>query len=241
MRHQTLKSESAIMLVRSFFVSIGQIKLCSMLPEDCTYFPDSQIFHIMSVDNPVHSVNMLLLTQSSFPSRLEQNTMETTINRLNGNTNQHTTAKAKRPTKKTNKVKHTTKRTQSTRLSAAMAISAGCSTPIFALAMSTITGHVASVSPMFAILPFSVLACLLIVSTPHVAEAKRCIGWESWQAWSFAVALDAAITICELLTVWCGPALVGIEWIPKAMIFGCVIYSALLNTYVNLRHAKLIN
>lgn len=169
--------------------------------------------------------------------------METTINRINGSANQHTSSKApsKKVKKPSSKRHHTTKRTQSPKLAQAMAISAGCSTPIFALAMSTITGHVAAHNPLFAILPFSVLACLLIVSTPHIAEAKKCIGWSSWQSWSFAIALDCAITVCELLTVWCGESLIGIEWIPKAMIFGCVLYSALLNTYVNLRHAKLIN
>lgn len=165
---------------------------------------------------------------------------ETTINRINGTTNNQTVSKAKK-TKRVKKINRRTKRTQNAKLAGVMAVSAGCSTPIFALAMSTITGHVASVSPMFAILPFSVLACLLIVSTPHIAEAKKCIGWQSWQAWSFACALDCAITVCELLTVWCQDALVGIEWIPSMMIVGCVLYSALLNTYVNLRHAKLIN
>lgn len=155
-----------------------------------------------------------------------------------------TTTKTTKSTKtKTNRAsrKRTTKRTQSPKLAIVLSISAGCSTPILALAMSTITGHVANVSPAFAILPFSVLACLLVVSTPHISEAKKCIGWEAWQAWSFAIALDCAITVCEFLSVWCESALVGIEWLPTTVICFCVAYSALLNSYVNLRHAKIIN
>jgi hypothetical protein len=32
----------------------------------------------------------------------------------------------------------------------------------------------------FALLPAAALVCLLIVSTPHVYEAKRQLGWSSW-------------------------------------------------------------
>ena len=72
--------------------------------------------------------------------------------------------------------------------------------------MSTLPGTVASAdrwSAWFALLPAAVLVALLIVSTSHIYEAKRQLGWSAWQSWSFAVALDCAIVVSELLGVWC--------------------------------------
>src|SRR5262245_9611754 len=82
-----------------------------------------------------------------------------------------------------------------------------------------------------------VLVALLIVSTPHIFEAKRQVGWSAWQAWSFAIALDCAIVVSELLAVWCHDQLGEVWWLPKVVILLCVAYSATLNSYVNLLHA----
>ena len=152
---------------------------------------------------------------------------EPRLNRLNGST-----------TRRAPQRRRQTKRTADKRLAGSLAVAAGCTTPAAALAMSTITGHVATVSPLMAAAPFGILACLLVVSTPHVAEAKRCIGWARWQSWAFAIALDAAIVVCEMLHVWC--PLPEISWLPTTVICGAVVYSALLNIYVNLRHAKIV-
>jgi hypothetical protein len=106
--------------------------------------------------------------------------------------------------------------------------------------MSTLTGTVAgSEGPgaWFALLPAAVLVCLLIVSTPHVFEAKRQLGWSAWQAWSFAVGLHCAIVVSELLAVWCADALGDAWWMPKVVIVASVGYSSSLNSYVNLLHA----
>lgn len=113
-------------------------------------------------------------------------------------------------------------------------------TPSLALAMSTLTGVVAGLEGShagLAFLPLSVLACMLIVSPPHIAEAKRELGWSAWQAWAFAVGLDCAIVVAELLSVWCHEGLAQIWWLPKVVIWGAVGYSATLNAYVNLLHA----
>src|SRR5262245_61215838 len=89
----------------------------------------------------------------------------------------------------------------------------------------------------FALLPAAVLVALLIVSTPHIYEAKRQLGWSAWQSWSFAVALDCTIVVSELLAVWCDDRLGEVWWLPKVVILLCVAYSATLNSYVNLLHA----
>jgi hypothetical protein len=121
-----------------------------------------------------------------------------------------------------------------------LAVVAGCTTPVLALAMSTLTGTVAGAggwAAWFALLPAAVLVCLLVVSTPHVYEAKRQLGWSSWQAWSFAAGLDCAIVVSELLAVWCHSELASVWWLPKLVIIASVGYSATLNSYVNLLHA----
>jgi hypothetical protein len=92
-------------------------------------------------------------------------------------------------------------------------------------------------SAWFALLPAAVLVALLIVSTPHIFEAKRQLGWSAWQAWSFAIALDCAIVVSELLAVWCRDRLGEVWWLPKVVILLCVAYSATLNRDVNLLHA----
>jgi hypothetical protein len=89
----------------------------------------------------------------------------------------------------------------------------------------------------FALRPAAVLVCLLTVSTPHVYEAKRQLGWSSWRAWSFAAGLDCAIVVSELLAVWCHSELASVWWLPKLVIIARVAYSATLNSYVNLLHA----
>jgi hypothetical protein len=121
-----------------------------------------------------------------------------------------------------------------------LAIVAGCTTPVLALAMSTMTGTVARLSEQaawFALLPGLCLVCMLVVSTPHIAEAKGTLGWARWQSWSFAVGLDFAIVVSELLSVWCDRALADVWWLPQVVVLGSVAYSAALNSYVNLRHA----
>jgi hypothetical protein len=121
-----------------------------------------------------------------------------------------------------------------------LAVVAGCTPPVLALAMSTVTGTVAGAggaTARFALLPATVLVCMLIVSTPHVNEAKRQLGWSSWQAWSFAAGLDCAIVVSELLAVWCHSELASVWWLPKLVIVASVGYSATLNSYVNLLHA----
>jgi hypothetical protein len=57
------------------------------------------------------------------------------------------------------------------------------------------------------------------------------------QAWAFAVGLDFAIVVSELLSVWCDGALAEVWWLPQVVILGSVAYSAALNSYVNLLHA----
>ncbi len=124
-------------------------------------------------------------------------------------------------------------------LKVGMAIVAGCITPLICLAMSTLTGTIASMDGnmrWFGIMPGLVLVAMLIVSTPHITEAKKEIGWEPWQAWSFAIGLDAAIVVCELADVWCHGGLSSIWWLPKVLILGAVLYSAALNSFVNLLH-----
>ncbi|QGJ68642.1 Hypothetical protein PBC10988_3030 [Planctomycetales bacterium 10988] len=127
------------------------------------------------------------------------------------------------------------------RLKFVLAIIAGCTTPLICLAMSTLGGHLASHGTghvkWLALLPFAVLLAMLIVSTPHIAEAKRELHWENWQAWSFAIGLDFAITVSELITVWGSEAVADVRWLPHIVIGGAVIYSAALNSYVNLLHA----
>ena len=119
-----------------------------------------------------------------------------------------------------------------------LCIVAGCTTPLLCLAMSTLMGHVATGSmPVFALAPASVLLAMLIVSTPHIAHAKKELQWKPWQAWAFAIGLDAAITVCECIKVWCSDSLTGIEWLPIVVIVGSVMYSAFLNSYVNLLDA----
>ncbi|HKB37223.1 MAG TPA: hypothetical protein VKD72_12275 [Gemmataceae bacterium] len=121
-----------------------------------------------------------------------------------------------------------------------LATVAGCTTPVLALAMSTLTGTVAGRGGWpgwFALLPAAVLVALLIVSTPHIYEAERQLGWSAWQSWSFADALDCAIVVSELLAVWCHDALGEVWRLPKLVIVASVGYSATLNSYVNLLHA----
>lgn len=125
------------------------------------------------------------------------------------------------------------RKTPDRRVATVLAVSAGVTTPLLALAMSTLAGHIAHQGSIFAVLPALILACLLIVSTPHIAEAKRHVGWRPWQAWAFAIALDCAVACCEFLPL-------GQGWITTTVVFGCVAYSAALNSYVNLRHAKVI-
>jgi hypothetical protein len=125
-------------------------------------------------------------------------------------------------------------------LKVVLAVVAGCTTPVLALAMSTLTGTIARQqgnAAWFALLPGLCLVAMLVVSTPHIAEAKGTLGWAPWQAWSFAVGLDFAIVVSELVSVWCDRALVEVWWLPQVVILGSVAYSATLNSYVNLRHA----
>src|SRR5262245_17131198 len=106
--------------------------------------------------------------------------------------------------------------------------------------MATLTATAASAHRWCAwitLLPAAVLLALLIVSTPHIYEAKRQLGWSSWQSWCFAVALGCAIVVSELLAVWCHDALGEVWWLPKLVIVASVGYSATLNCYVNLLHA----
>ena len=101
--------------------------------------------------------------------------------------------------------------------------------------MSTLCGHVGS-SPLV-VGPAAVLVCLLVVSTPHLAEAMRVIGWSVWQAWAFAIALDCCIVCCEALQVLSDAEL---GWLPTIGIGVSVTFSAVMNSYVNLRHAKIV-
>jgi hypothetical protein len=120
-----------------------------------------------------------------------------------------------------------------------LAVVAGCTTPVLALAMSTLTGTIARQTgnaAWFALLPGLCLVAMLVVSTPHIAEAKGTLGWAPWQAWSFAVGLDFAIVVSELVSVWCDRALADVSWLPQVVILGSVAYSAALNSYCNLRH-----
>jgi hypothetical protein len=120
-----------------------------------------------------------------------------------------------------------------------LAVVAGCTTPVLALAMSTLTGTIARQTgnaAWFAVLPGICLVAMLVVSTPHIAEAKGTLGWAPWQSWSFAVGLDFAIVVSELVSVWCDRALVDVWWLPQVVILGSMAYSASLNSYVNLRH-----
>jgi hypothetical protein len=122
-----------------------------------------------------------------------------------------------------------------------LAVVAGCTTPVLALAMSTLTGTVARQqgdAAWFALLPGLCLVAMLVVSTPHIAEAKGTLGWARWQSWSFAVGLDFAIVVSELLSVWCDKALADVWWLPQLVILGSVAYSATLNSYVNLLHTR---
>jgi hypothetical protein len=63
------------------------------------------------------------------------------------------------------------------------------------------------------------------------------LGWKGWHAWAFAIGLDCAIGVTELLSVWCDRALAEVWWLPQVVIYGSVAYSASLNSYVNLLHA----
>lgn len=124
---------------------------------------------------------------------------------------------------------------------------AGVVTPLFCLAMSILTGKIASYPgtasfalgslqvpvQAFALLTGAVLLALLIVSTPHIAQAKLTFGWAPWQAWSFAVAIDATIAVSELAQVFCREALQDVSYIPALAIIGGVCYSAAMNIYVN--------
>jgi hypothetical protein len=120
-----------------------------------------------------------------------------------------------------------------------LAVVAGCTTPVLALCMSTLTGTIARQSgnaAWFALLPGICLVAMLVVSTLHIAEAKGTLGWAPWQSWSFAVGLDFAIVVSELVSVWCDRALADVWWLPQLVILGSVTYSAGLNSFVNLRH-----
>jgi hypothetical protein len=133
------------------------------------------------------------------------------------------------------------KRTDAPLLKVILAVVAGCTTPLLALAMSTLTGTVARQSGQgawFALLPGLCLVAMLVVSTPHLAHAKLTIGWAHWQAWAFAVGLDFAIVVSELLSVWCAGALAEVCWLPQVVILGSVVYSACLNSYCNLLAAR---
>lgn len=141
-----------------------------------------------------------------------------------------TKPRKKKTTAKTNQVK-------SESLKWALAVLAGCSTPALVLAMSTLAASVASSNtPLLALLPTSVMVLMLIVSTPHIAEAKQSVGWVWWQSWAFAVGVDVAITVSEFLSVWTDAP----HWLTLSVVVCGVCYSAFLNTVVNLRHARLV-
>lgn len=124
------------------------------------------------------------------------------------------------------------------RLKLVLCVVAGCTTPLLALAMSSLMGYVAQgEARWFALAPATVLAAMLIVSTPHIAQAKIELRWKPWQAWAFAIGLDFAITVCECLHIWCAKAIADVAWLPGVVIWGCVLYSAFLNSYVNLMDA----
>ena len=151
-----------------------------------------------------------------------------------------TKSKTKAKTTTTMTRRKPVKKVKNDRLKWVMAVSAGCSTPILVLAMSTLSADIASLGgskAYFALLPFTVMVAMLIVSTPHIAEAKLSVGWPSWQAWAFAIGIDFAITCAEFMSVWVPTN----PWLTSSVVIGGVLYSALLNTIVNLRHAKLVD
>lgn len=128
------------------------------------------------------------------------------------------------------------------RLKIGLATLGGLITPLLCLAMSALTGAIASRSPYpyywFAAVTGVVLLCMLAVSTPHIAQAQRLMGWSNWQSWAFAIGLDAAIVASEIVAVFCGSVLGDLHLVPLLVILGAVGYSATLNIFMNLIHAK---
>ena len=76
------------------------------------------------------------------------------------------------------------------------------------------------------------ITAMLGVSTPHIAEAKKLLQWNHWQAWAFAVGLDFTITFAKFYS-----ANISDSWIPVIAVWACFAYSAALNVWINLHHA----
>lgn len=85
-----------------------------------------------------------------------------------------------------------------------MTIGLGCGIPLLSLALSKISGTLATHN-LFALslFAFGLMVSVLAVSLPHLAWAVSNITKSGKRAsWSLAVALDLSIVLCEFCHVW---------------------------------------
>ena len=92
---------------------------------------------------------------------------------------------------------------QSPKLRNYITISIGCGIPLLSLAMSNIGGNLIGQQTMLSLFAFLLMGAVLVVSLPHLAwSIKDITKSDKLASWSFAIALDLSLVLCELVHVY---------------------------------------
>lgn len=119
-----------------------------------------------------------------------------------------------------------------------LTVALGCFIPLASLAMSKVSGTLAS-EGYYGLAGFAAAVGLavLVVSLEHLAWAIHDItGSGRKQSWLLAVALDCGIVLTELVSVFAADC--GLAWVCWLFLAAVIGFSMVLNCYAFLNHKR---